>query len=356
MSNSEALQQTDPSQPPVGQAGITSSVSEVKEVAAIMAKSGFFEDAKTAAQAAVKIMAGRELGIPEMASMRGIYVANGNTELSGPLLAALIKRSEKYDYKAKEVTDERAKIRFFENGEEVGTASFSIEDAKRAGIYKEDSAWTKYPSDMVFWRALSRGKRRYCPEIGWGATYVWGEGDTKVEQIKQDTQTSTLPPQKDSSWYESKIEYLIQEIESDEVDPADIDPSSMPKSHPIDEWPDEYRNDIMRTLSSITSSQKPASDTSDTTPEEDAEQNDSVDGLPFEEDAKLTPNTRKALHAAGKDVYGDGWDEKRAELVEHFTDGRTDSLTKISDDTGQKILSGIREKQKDDTPEMVTNG
>lgn len=295
MSDSEALQQTDPSQPPVGQAGITNSVSEVKEVADIMAKSGFFEDAKTAAQAAVKIMAGRELGIPEMASMRGIYVANGNTELSGPLLAALIKRSKKYDYRAEEVTSERAEIRFYENGDEVGSASFSIEDAKRAGIYKEDSAWTKYPSDMVFWRALSRGKRRYCPEIGWGATYVWGEGDTKVEQIKHDTQADALPEEKQ---------------EAEVVDPE------------ADEEPER----------------------------------ETGDDLPFDEDAKLTPKTRKALHAAGKDVYGDEWDEKRAELVEHFTDGRTDSITEITNDLGRKILSGIREKQQDDTPEMVTDG
>jgi len=142
---------------------------------------------------------------------------------------------------------------------------------------------------MCFWRALSRGQKRFCPEIGWGATSVWGEsGAEKVEVIKEQTGANALPE------------------------------------------PDEPGQD-----------------------QSEQEETGNGDGLPFEEDAELNPNTRKAIHATGKDVYGDDWDQKRAEIVSWSTDGRTDSLTDISEPTGQEILAGIREKQNN-TPQMVT--
>lgn len=157
------------------------SLDEVARVANMMAQSGFFGDAKNAQQAGVKIIAGMELGIPPMASMRGIHVFDGNTTLSGPLLASLIKKHPRYDYRIRKADREGAEIAFFENGEEVGTASFDKEDAKAAGLLGKQN-WRKYPTDMYVWRTLARGQRWYCPDVGDGALYTPDEMGSETDK------------------------------------------------------------------------------------------------------------------------------------------------------------------------------
>ena len=60
----------------------------------VLARSGYFQDARDAAQAVVKVLAGRELGFPPIASMRGIHIIKGQVALSANLIAAAIKRSK----------------------------------------------------------------------------------------------------------------------------------------------------------------------------------------------------------------------------------------------------------------------
>ena len=47
----------------------------------------------------------------------------------------------------------------------------TMEDAKRAGLLGKTS-WQRYPEDMLFARALSRGARRFCPDALGGAIYT----------------------------------------------------------------------------------------------------------------------------------------------------------------------------------------
>ena len=58
-----------------------------------------------------------------------------------------------------------------DNGD-VWTSMFSIDDAKKAGIYK--NTWEKYGEDMIFARALSRLARQLFPDVLKGA-YTEGE-------------------------------------------------------------------------------------------------------------------------------------------------------------------------------------
>ena len=150
------------------------SLEDLKTLANVFVESGSFDDIKGVAQAMVKIMAGMELGIPHMTAMREIYVMEGNTQLSGPLLAALIKRSPKYDYRVVGVNNRGAKISFFEHGEHVGDATFTLGDAQDANLLHKPN-WQKYRKDMFIWRAMSRGQRVYCPDVGFGSLYLHGE-------------------------------------------------------------------------------------------------------------------------------------------------------------------------------------
>lgn len=132
-------------------------------------QSGFFTDVKSMSQAVVKIVAGEELGLGPMTSMQGIHIIKGKPTMSANLHAVQVKRSGKYNFRPVEITAQKAKIEWFEEGESVGFSEFTIEQAKTAGLIKADSGWTRYPDDMLFARALTRGMRRYCPEVSAGS-------------------------------------------------------------------------------------------------------------------------------------------------------------------------------------------
>lgn len=128
-------------------------------------ESGYFKDVESMAQTVVKIVAGEELGLGPMTSMQGVHIIEGKPSLSANLLGTLVKRTERYNFRAKEVNDQKAAIEFFENGESVGVSEFTIEQAKRAGLVRDKSGWVKYPEAMLFARALSQGVRWYCPDV-----------------------------------------------------------------------------------------------------------------------------------------------------------------------------------------------
>lgn len=149
-------------------------IKTITTLADVFVKSGRFATEKSVAQAAVKILAGQELGLGPVQSMTNIDVISGKIALSAGLLASLIKSSGKYDYRVVETDNKHCKLEFFENDQSLGFSEFTEADAKQAGLLGKDN-WSKYPSDMYFARALTRGKRRFCPDVGGGPVYTQEE-------------------------------------------------------------------------------------------------------------------------------------------------------------------------------------
>lgn len=148
------------------------SLDDTLRVCNHLAKSGYFRDSAQGAevsQAVTKVLAGYELGITPIASITGIHVIKGRIALSANLLATLIKRHPDYDYKIKSLDNETCTVVFFEGGEEIGESTFTLEDAKRAGLLKADSGWAKFPRNMLFARAISNGVKWFCPQLTSGA-------------------------------------------------------------------------------------------------------------------------------------------------------------------------------------------
>lgn len=140
----------------------------MKLVAGAMASSGYFNDSKQLAQAIVKVMAGAELGLGPFASMTGISIIQGKPTLGANLLATLVKNDPRYDYRVEQCDNNACVLTWYENGEVVGTSSFTLEEAKVAGLAGKDN-WKKYTSDMLFARAITRGQKRFAPGVGGGA-------------------------------------------------------------------------------------------------------------------------------------------------------------------------------------------
>jgi hypothetical protein len=147
------------------QRGVISSFEDASLAAKAMAGSGYFQDAKDASQALVKILAGQEVGLGPFASMTGIHIIQGRPAIGANLLATMIKNDPRYNYRVTEHTDKVCKITFYEGGQPCGVSEFTAEDARKAGTKNMD----KFPRNMLFARAISNGARWYTPGIFGGA-------------------------------------------------------------------------------------------------------------------------------------------------------------------------------------------
>jgi hypothetical protein len=122
----------------------------------------------------------RELGLsPIQAISGGINNVNGKFEISARNMNLLIRKFG-HTLKVKNSTNEICTIygKRKDTGEEM-EVSYHIEEAKRSGLVKPNSAWEKVPSDMLFARVISRLARRLFADCI-GGCYIEGELDEAI--------------------------------------------------------------------------------------------------------------------------------------------------------------------------------
>jgi len=178
------------------------SLAEVTEWADVFHKSGMFSDIKNLAQAMVKIKAGEELGFSPFVSMGGIHIIQGKASLGATLQASLIRDSPRYRYEVRELSGTSCTLEFFEllgrldavaQWKSLGVSTFTIEDAKTAGLTreKEKGNYEKYARNMLFARALTNGMRWYTPDllrcVDGNAPMADFDVDTTIEETTQTT-------------------------------------------------------------------------------------------------------------------------------------------------------------------------
>jgi hypothetical protein len=157
---------------------------DIMTLGRVLAQSGYFADARDAAQAIVKVLAGRELGIGPIASMTGIYIVQGRPTLSASLMAALIKRSGRYDYRVERLDNTACVLRIYDRGTEIGVSSFTLQDAATAELTTGRNAhsWRHYPRNMLFARAISNAVRFFCPDLFVAPVYTPEELGAEVDE------------------------------------------------------------------------------------------------------------------------------------------------------------------------------
>lgn len=155
----------------------TTAIDTLKEPLALgelFAQSGMFPDIKSQAQAVVKILAGRELGLSPMESMNSLYFVNNRLAMFAKVMASLLIKKGKYTYHIDKLDNDGCVISFFKvNGEteKIGESSFSWQDAIKAGLVNK-AVWKDYPRNMLYSRALVNGIRWYAPDTVCGYTAV----------------------------------------------------------------------------------------------------------------------------------------------------------------------------------------
>ena len=173
--------------------------------------SGLFTDIGGASQAMVKISIGQALGISPISSMMQVYLISTSRgiriQLGADLLGGLIRKHPSYDYKVIDNTAEKATVEIVrlmpdqgeseQRVESLGKVTFTIEQAKKAGLVKERSPWVAYPARMLFTTALAHAQRIYAPDVSLFPVYTEGEAGV-FEEIGQVSEVSLIE-EKDGS-------------------------------------------------------------------------------------------------------------------------------------------------------------
>jgi hypothetical protein len=125
-------------------------------------KSGLYPGVKNPEGAFAIVQYGAELGIPPMQALQNINLIKGKPACNSQMIQALALRNG-VTYEIVKSDDKECRVKLFRNGMSFETI-FTIEEAKSANLVTKDSAWEKYPSDMLFARAMARGVRRIAPD------------------------------------------------------------------------------------------------------------------------------------------------------------------------------------------------
>lgn len=173
---------------------VNMSIGQAMQVAKSLYASGYFEKVKNPEQAFAKILAGQELGIGPMQALATIHIVEGKPTLDATLVRARIKSSGKYDVKTLVSTDEKCTLQFLEHGRVLGTCTFTIEDAKRAGLLGKQN-WQKYPKAMNLARCTMAGAREFTPDVFGGPIYAAEELEATPQEAPQQQQPKDVTPQ-----------------------------------------------------------------------------------------------------------------------------------------------------------------
>lgn len=120
------------------------------------------------AAAALRIYFARELGLSPLAASE-LSVIRGRLVVSAKLLRA---RAAQYGYRVERASGDEnsctARLIDRSTGEVVGESTFTMEDAKRAGLVRDKSAWKTHPARMLWARASKFVIDDYAPEVSMG--------------------------------------------------------------------------------------------------------------------------------------------------------------------------------------------
>lgn len=116
------------------------------------------------------LLAGRELGLGTMASLRAFHIIEGKPTMSADILRALVMRSGTAEYfTLNERTAEKATWTTKRRGDPGPVSlTYTIDEARTAKLIRPNSQWEKGPADMLSKTASAKLARLVYPELAFG--------------------------------------------------------------------------------------------------------------------------------------------------------------------------------------------
>lgn len=94
--------------------------------------------------------------------LHGVAFVHGKPVIDSTLQRALAIAAG-YRLTITQADEQRATVVVTRNNEQLGTASFTIEEARTAGLAGKDN-WKRHPTEMMVARATTRAIKWFCPE------------------------------------------------------------------------------------------------------------------------------------------------------------------------------------------------
>ena len=207
----------------------------------------------------VCIQWGYEMGLAPMQSLQNIAVINGKPSVYGDAMMALVQASpvcedvEEY-FEGEGTPNPVAVCVAKRKGRKPVETRFSVEDAKRAGLWGKGGPWTAYPKRMLQMRARGFALRDAFPDVLKGMISVEEAQDypDEAKPVPVDKPANPLDlVAKPVEVVEAEQAIVdVIEIESDQVTDVAIGYSLMvpgkEKPHTVlatlDEWQDAYED------------------------------------------------------------------------------------------------------------------
>ena len=174
---------------------VPQTIEEVFRLAQGIAASGLApKGMSTPEQITVAIMTGLEVGLPPMFAISKIAVINGRPTIWGDAIPALLlsrgfKLSESFSGEGEGLT---ATCQVKRPTGETITSSFSVTQARKAGLWGKQGPWSQYPDRMLQMRARGFACRDGAADV-LGGLYLREEIEDPMRDVTPRPETVALP-------------------------------------------------------------------------------------------------------------------------------------------------------------------
>lgn len=199
-----------------------SNLKEAMEYATIIANSAMVPKTYQgkAGDILVAVQMGAELGLKPIQALQNIAVINGKPSVYGDALLALVQAHSSFE-DIKEWYDDKTNTAFCRvkrKNQTEHTVSFSIEDAKKAGLWGKGGPWTQYPKRMMQMRARGFALRdKFADALG-GLITVEEAQDYQVV----DTPEKDVTPITKTDMLSNKLDHIVLEEKVKTTEPSEI--------------------------------------------------------------------------------------------------------------------------------------
>ena len=190
----------------------------------------------------VAVQMGQEIGLPPLQAIQSIAVINGRPSIYGDAALAVVMARpdcDRLDEKVEGDGDNMvATCTVVRGTKRTVTQSFSVEDAKRAGLWGKQGPWSNYPKRMLQMRARGFALRDAFPDALRGLSFVEEVQDIPPER-------DVTPPREDDA---PKPTRLADKLEPDEPveDAQVVEDDAAPDDASLSQEPTPARRSIKR--------------------------------------------------------------------------------------------------------------
>ena len=172
-----------------------------------------------AANCLVAMAYGDSLGMAPLQAMQSVAVVNGIPALYGDGMLALVQASPVFDGIEESIEDGAAVCTVKRRGMKPVQRVFTIDDAKRAGLWGKAGPWQQYPSRMLQMRARSWALRDAFADVLRGIQSV--EEVRDIPEVIDVTPTPAALPEPKAA---SKAEQVLGKVRARKPRPPEPEP------------------------------------------------------------------------------------------------------------------------------------